>query len=68
MNNCSICGEEEYSITANGDIHKHETENIFMCSVCTQKYIKLPSKKQAAFKLPMELLCRKKGVKNGKRD
>ena len=37
MNNCSICGEEEYSITANGDIHKHE-------------------------------LCRKKGVKNGKRD
>lgn len=59
MNNCSIYGEEEYSVTADGTFRRYETDNPFMCAACTQKYISLPVDKQATFKLPLDQIKRK---------
>lgn len=63
---CVICGGEEYSMTSDGRTHLHKSENYFMCAPCTQKYISLPADKQAAFRLPLEYICRKMD-KNGKK-
>jgi hypothetical protein len=59
MNNCSICGEEEYFVTVDETFRRFETDNPFMCSLCTQKYISLPKDKQATFKLPLDQIKRK---------